>query len=206
MVLQDSLVRRAKTEVKLDLDLLLLTIFSCLVACYGIKLDNIFVIIGSMLVSPLFDPIVAMVVFAKRRMKTEFFLALKSFSIAMIAAISACLLFWSVVVSLGGDIAYSTTIRSVTVDSFFLAVILGVVGSFIWIWPKSSNSAAGVAIAVSLVPPIALLALAIVTSPSLILYYSTILFYNIAGIFIGSYLVMILNDKNLHVLENILEK
>jgi uncharacterized membrane protein len=47
------LKERALKEVRTDQDLLFLTVLSTLLAAFGVKIGNEYIIIGSMLISPL---------------------------------------------------------------------------------------------------------------------------------------------------------
>ncbi|KUK75904.1 MAG: hypothetical protein XD93_1206 [candidate division WS6 bacterium 34_10] len=151
----DELKDRALKELRTDQDLILLTIFSTLLAAFGVKIANEYVITGSMLISPLFNPILSILVPIFADDKKSFWTSLKSLLTVLLLSFSVGILFWLAIYIIGGYEVISTGIFKISVDNFLVAMILGMVGMLLWIWPKVYNTGAGVAIAISLVPPIA---------------------------------------------------
>jgi uncharacterized hydrophobic protein (TIGR00271 family) len=151
----EELKSRALKELRTDQDLILLTIFSTLLAAFGVKMANEYIIIGSMLISPLFNPILSILVPIFVRDKKSFWKSLKSLMIVLSLSFSVAISFWLIVYIIGGYEVVPTEIFKISIDNFVVAIILGMVGMLLWIWPKVYNTGAGVAIAISLVPPIA---------------------------------------------------
>ena len=66
-----DLSKRALDEIKPDEDLIILTIISVLIAGFAIYLNNIPLLIGSMLIGPFFDPILSIVVLGADKKKEK---------------------------------------------------------------------------------------------------------------------------------------
>lgn len=187
----DELKDRALKELRTDQDLILLTIFSTLLAAFGVKIANEYVIIGSMLISPLFNPILSILVPIFAQDKKSFWKSLKSLMIVLFLSFSVAILFWLVIYMIGGYEVVSTEIFKISVDNFLVAMILGIVGMLLWIWPKVYNTGAGVAIAISLVPPIAYSTMYLVYNYyDLSLNYFLAFLVNLFGTLIGGAVVL----------------
>lgn len=146
---------RARNEIKLDQDLILLTIFSTILAVYGIKLNNTPILISSMLVSPLFDPIISSVVFILTQNIKGFFRSIRSLLLIFVISLITSLVLWFILqkFNLLDNFVYEMSVIPIC-DQIIIALVTGVVGSLLWVWPKTSNTSAGVAIAIALVPPL----------------------------------------------------
>ena len=187
----DGLKDRASKELRTDQDLLLLTIFSTLLAAFGVKMANEYVIIGSMLISPLFNPILSILVPVFTKDKESFWMGLKSLMIVLFLSLSVAILFWLLVYLVGGYEIVSTEIFKISIDNFLIAIILGMVGMLLWIWPKVYNTGAGVAIAISLVPPIAYSTMYLIYGfYDLSLNYFLAFLVNLVGTLIGGSVVL----------------
>lgn len=149
------LKERALKEVRTDQDLIFLTILSTLLAAFGVKIGNEYVIIGSMIISPLFDPILSILVPIFAEDGKSFWKSFKSLLIVLLLSFAIGIVFWAITLFIGQHQLIPSEIFTISLDSFFIASILGIVGMLLWIWPRSYNTGAGVAIAISLVPPIA---------------------------------------------------
>ena len=188
-----DLSKRAVEEIKPDTDLIVLTIISILIAGFAIYMDNIPLLIGSMLIGPFFDPILSIVVLGSVKDKEK--------DKKVLSAVMSLLLL--IVISLFAGVVQYLIINYFTdfvplelipvgfVESFIVAILLGAVGMFLWVWPKTSNTSAGVSIAISLVPPLVNISIGLVYCDVVgISYYSSIFLINTLGIIIGSFLVL----------------
>jgi uncharacterized hydrophobic protein (TIGR00271 family) len=185
------LKERALKEVRTDQDLIFLTVLSTLLAAFGVKIGNEYVIIGSMLISPLFDPILSILVPIFAEDGKSFWKSLKSLLIVLVLSFSVGLLFWAIVYFSGQYELVSSELFTISMDNFLIAMILGVVGMLLWIWPRTYNTGAGVAIAISLVPPIAYSTLYLVYGLyDLSLNYFLAFGVNLIGTLIGGAVVL----------------
>ena len=182
------LERRAKEESKLDRDLITLTIIASLLAVFGIKTDNVYVTLGAMLVSPLFDPIISITVYYYTQNSKGLKQSLKSLFYVVSLAFITSGLAWEILFQLKDLHIYVYTSPSINIfDSLFIAILIGIVGSLMWIWPKTSNTTAGIAAAISLIPPITMSSGGIVLGDLRnSLQYFILFFINISGIFLGA--------------------
>lgn len=140
-------------------DFFLLTILSVLMAVFGLLLNSVAVIIGSMLIAPLLSPILGVslgVVMADGRLifRSLWTLA-KAIAWSIPSAAIATLLFAS---QAGLDRSFNSEILARTEPSILyigVAVVAGLAASFAMIKPHLNASLPGVAISVALIPPLA---------------------------------------------------
>ena len=194
------LERRAKEESKLDRDLITLTIIASLLAVFGIKTNNVYVTLGAMLVSPLFDPIISITVYYYTQNSKGLKQSLRSLLYVVSLAFIISGLAWEILFQLNDLQIYVYTSPSINIfDSLFIAILIGIVGSLMWIWPKTSNTTAGIAAAISLIPPITMSSGGIVLRDlGNSLQYFILFLINISGIFLGAtgvFLVYFNQDK-----------
>jgi uncharacterized hydrophobic protein (TIGR00271 family) len=186
------LEKKAKQKIKLDQDLILLSIISSLIAVFGVKLNNIYILIGSMLISPLFNPVISSAVFLVSKNYKAWLKSLKSLLISLTISILSSLIFWFLLKFSNQLETFDYLLPNITLlDTFGVAVLMGVVGTLLWIWPKIPNTSAGVSISISLVPPIASLAAGLVFNQyDIAIKHSLVLLLNLLGILIGSILTL----------------
>lgn len=186
-----DLSKRAVEEIKPDEDLIILTIISILIAGFAIYMNNIPLLIGSMLIGPFFDPILSIVVLGIEDKKEERVLhAVVSLLLMIVIGVFVGVIQFLI-------IRYFTNFVPLEViplgfiESFIVAILLGAVGMFLWVWPKASNTSAGVSIAIFLVPPLVSISIGIVYCDLVsIAYYSSMFLINCLGILIGAFLVL----------------
>lgn len=187
----DFLLEKANTETKLDQDLLVLTAMSSLLAVYGVKTGNVYVLIGSMLVSPLFDPLVSIIVFYIAKEREKYVRAIKSLLTAITLAITVSFLAWVFLDQLDQLENFVYVAPSFDLlDAFVISTLSGIVGALLWIWPKTSNTSAGVAISIALIPPL----VSFTAGPVALNYVYSIEYFilfsiNLLGIFLGAAII-----------------
>lgn len=186
-----DLTKRAIEEIKPDEDLIILTIISILIAGFAIYMDNIPLLIGSMLIGPFFDPILSIVVLGSSK-KGEKNIWKAVVTLLLLIVIS---LFVGVVqfliIRYFSDFDVLDIIPLGFIESFIVATLLGAVGMFLWVWPKSSNTTAGVAVAIFLVPPLVNVSIGLVyCNLESILYYGSMFLINTLGILVGAFVVL----------------
>lgn len=185
------LKERALKEVRTDQDLIFLTVLSTLLAAFGVKIGNEYVIIGSMIISPLFDPILSILVPIFAEDGKSFWKSFKSLLIVLVLSFGVGFFFWVLVYLAGQYQLVPSELFTISIDNFFIAIILGIVGMLLWIWPRTYNTGAGVAVAISLVPPIAYSTLYLVYGLyDLSLNYFLAFGVNLIGTLIGGAVVL----------------
>jgi len=178
--------KKAVYETKADQDLILLTILSSALASYGIKMGNVYVLIGSMLISPIFQPIISTIILAFLEVK-PFLKALKSLIITFIVAFAVSIFIWMTVLGIEQvSVAHNLPDILINWDTFTVAFLIGITGMLLWIWPHVENTSVGIAIGISLVPPIAYTSYGIVSFDwSYALSSFKLFMINLVGIILG---------------------
>lgn len=186
-----DLSKRALEEVKPDTDLIILTIISVLIAGFAIYLDNVPLLIGSMLIGPFFDPILSIVVLGADK-KNEKKILDAVLSLVLITVIGIAVgVFQFLFIRFFTDFTVLEVVPLGFVESFIVALLLGGVGMFLWVWPKTSNTSAGVSIAIFLVPPLVNVSIGLVYCDAVTVLYNLSMFLiNCLGIIIGSFIVL----------------
>jgi uncharacterized hydrophobic protein (TIGR00271 family) len=186
------LEEKAKDNFKIEQDFILLNIISAIVAVFGLKINSPYILIGSMLISPFFDPIISSMVFFVSNNFRDFLQSLKTLLILLLSAVFSSLALWFLLNVAGQLENFNYLLPNISFfDTFIVALLMGVVGTLLWIWPESANAGVGISIAISLVPPIANFTAGIVMNQySLALQHLSILALNLLGIFLGAFIIL----------------
>ncbi len=143
-------------------DFFFMIILSILTATFGLLLDNVVVIIGSMLIAPILYPFLSLslgiTMSDPKLLSRSFYTIVKSVVLGVIAAAITTLLFSSSFPSTTSEIASRIQPSLVYV---LIAIIAGFAGSFALVKPKLSETLPGIAISVALIPPIAVIGIGI---------------------------------------------
>lgn len=183
--------QKVSEEVRIDIVYVILLTLSCVIATTGILANNSAVVIGSMLISPMMWPILGMVFFStigKWHFVSRPFLT------------TLCSSIWVVVVSglLGLLLGFNPEFLNAEVSSritptsldLFVALATGFLAALVISWKKISDVAAGVALSISLLPPLCVVGLGLakwdmtIISGSLLLFGTNILSIICSGLFI----------------------
>ena len=149
-----ALFTNLREESKLNSTFMTLLILATIIATFGLYINSASVIIGAMLLAPLMQPIIGISMGLLRQDITLFFDGAKSIFIGVIAVIfSAVLISW--LLPLEQLTSEMNGRLSPTILDLFVAIISGVAGAYAKSNEKIVGSLAGVAIAVALVPPLA---------------------------------------------------
>ena len=148
----------ARDEARLSANYLLLTLASCVIATLGLLENSVAVIIGAMIVAPLMGPIQA---FAFAALDGDAPLIRRSLRTALvgaaIAVVTSALLGF-----VAGTPAYGSEVLARTrpnVLDLVIAIAAGAVAGLARVRPAVSNTIAGTAIAVALMPPLCVVGL-----------------------------------------------
>lgn len=148
--------RRVRRSARPDVDYFIMIGLSAIIASYGLLQDSSAVIIGGMLVAPLFTPILAISLAIVRGDIQLLRLAIESTlkGIALAIGVAILITVLSPLVSVGSEIS-----ARVTPNLFDLAVALasGAAGAYAIARKDVAASLPGVAIAAALVPPLSVL-------------------------------------------------
>lgn len=138
-------------------DFFLMLTLSISMAAFGILLDSVVILIGSMLIAPLLYPLVSLalgiIVADENLIGRSLYTFLKSIGFALMAGVVIGLLFWG-----DSNVTLPSSITSGTSSSLMYAVVAAIAGfaaAFAVTKPHLNNTLPGVAISVALVPPLA---------------------------------------------------
>lgn len=166
-------------------DFFLMVILSVLMATFGLLIGNTAVVIGSMLIAPILYPILSLslgiVIADFKLISRSFYTLLKSMTFGIAAAALVALFF---------SPGYEITLTEPSLIYVMIAIIAGLAASFALIKPQLSETLPGVAISVTLIPPLASTGIGIAKFDWNIISDSFILFLvNAIGIVFASMIV-----------------
>jgi uncharacterized hydrophobic protein (TIGR00271 family) len=166
-----------------------LLVFSSLIIGCGILLDNMAILIGGMLVAPVLTPALTMALGISigdtKLIGKEFGLLVRSFAVVAMAAAIMTLIF-------GGPEEFFIAENSLRAASlyFVVAVASGMGATFALARKEVSEALPGIAIAVSLVPPVSIAGASLMTASFAVTrFYFLVFSLNLLGIVAGSLVV-----------------
>lgn len=174
-----------------DRDFYLLLISAALLSIGGIFLDSVPVLIASMIVAPLAMPILSLGLGIASRNWQQIY---RSFSILIVSFILAFGLSM-VITKILGDIRVDNIFISFTPNRYLatmVAIVAGCIAAYGLVRPKVNSAITGVAIAVSLMPPLVATGIEYISNRPELALDALILFgLNVAGILVGSIITFI---------------
>lgn len=137
-------------------DFFFMVVLSILTATFGLLLNNSAIIIGSMLIAPILYPVLSLslgiTMSDTNLISRSFWTLTKSYALSITAANLTALLFSSQLAQVTEEILVRAR---PSLASLAVAVIVGFAGSFALVKPQLSEILPGIAISVSLIPPMA---------------------------------------------------
>lgn len=170
-----------------------LLIIATFIVTVGLIKNNLILIIGGMLVAPLLSPILAL---SLSILILDLKVFWRSLLIFIFSAITSLVV--STLLALFSDfnlaeLDFLKNIREVGIFSFLVPVLAGAAASFTWAKKNLSGALPGVAVTVTLLPPLAAMGLAISESNYDILMSSLGIYsLNVLGIISGSLLIFLI--------------
>lgn len=169
-------------------DFFLMIILSILTAAFGLLLNNVAIIIGSMLIAPILYSVLSLslgiIMSDIKLISRSFYTILKSVAFGAIAAALVTLLFSSQFTEITPEI---TSRIQPTLPYVVIAIIAGLAGSFALVKPQLSETLPGIAISVALIPPIAVVGIGLARFNWTIISGSLLLFLvNTIGVVFAS--------------------
>ncbi|MFQ5540731.1 MAG: DUF389 domain-containing protein [Candidatus Paceibacteria bacterium] len=178
-----------------DFDFFFLVILSVLMATFGLLENSAAVVIGSMLIAPVLFPVLSLsasVVMSDYKLITRAGTTLAKAFILGIASAFLATLFMG-----GGDVATVEVLARTepTLLSIAVAVIAGFAVAYTLVKPKLSATLPGIAVAVALIPPLAVIGIGLaVFNWEVVAGASVFLVANVAGVVFASMLIFSLMD------------
>jgi uncharacterized hydrophobic protein (TIGR00271 family) len=181
-------VRKLMEASTPDFDFFYLVGLAVLMATLGLLLDNVAIVIGSMLIAPLLYPILGLALgitmsnysVSKRSLIT----LIKSFAIGLLLSFIATLLFAPGDVTLSSEVMARTDVGLL---HFLIAVVAGAAVAFTLGRPEWSETLPGIAISVAIIPPLSVVGIGLAALNMDIIAGSVVmLLVNIFGIVFAS--------------------
>lgn len=175
-------------------DYYIFLVFSSIIISAGLLLANSAILIGGMLITPLLTPLLSVglgiTIGNFRLIEKSTLMILKSIAIIFSISLIASLIF-SVPQN---QEFFNSALFNNRIEAAFLYFLVafasGIGATFAWIRKKTDNTLPGISIAVSLVPPISLVAIWLGSSQFELMRFSLMVFlFNIIGIVGGSMLL-----------------
>lgn len=149
-----SLFTNLREESRVSKNFIVLLVLATMIATFGLFINSSSVIIGAMILAPLMQPIVSLSMGVLRQDESLQLAGSKTIVIGVLSV-----LFTAMLIALFTPIAYLSSEMSgrlsPTILDLFVAMASGVAAAYVKTDEKILGSLAGVAIAVALVPPIA---------------------------------------------------
>jgi len=186
---QKKTIETLTEESRADMDFYLFLGASSIITALGLMLDSSIVVIGGMLVAPLLFPILSLGMGVVTSSKDAI---IRSIDILWKSIIIVFLFSFVLAFLLNGSGVTETMYRAsqATLSHFLIAFVSGIVASFAWVKRNINASLPGIAVSVSLIPPLATFGIGIsmfekgITSGSLLLFM-----INLLGIVLASVIV-----------------
>jgi len=160
---KEEAIKRLITDSTPDTDFFFMAVLSVLMATFGLLIDNVPVLIASMLIAPLLSPVLGIalgIVMADSKLILRSAYAIgKSFVIAIFLSSVITLFFLNFVKD--GLPGYGQGFDEAYIIYFAIAVVAGIAASFASVAPQLRGALPAAAIAVTLIPPIAAIGIGI---------------------------------------------
>jgi len=166
----------------------LLMLSAFIISC-GLLLNNASIVIGGMLVTPVLTPILVvalgLVVGELKAIQNVMLLMVQSFTIIFLVSFIMALLF-----GLPENLAILENTFRAAVLYFIVAFTSGIAATLAWTRREIAEVLPGIAIAVSLVPPLSFVGIWMsILNLDAARFYFSIFFFNVLGIILGSFVV-----------------
>lgn len=188
----NQLIRILYAESQLNVPYVILIISSCVIATFGLLANSAAVIIGAMVIAPLMLPIRGL---AMAALIGDFKMFREAATALIVGTLMAIGISWILGMIVGLE-AYGSEILARSQPNLLdlgIAVAAGAVSAYAMAEPRVSNTLAGTAIAVALMPPVCTIGLGIAQWNSSLSGGATLLYLtNLLGITLACMLVFVL--------------
>jgi len=190
---QKRAVKKLIDESRADSDFYLLLSVSSFITTIGLLMDNSIVIVGAMLVAPILYPILALGL----GVVTDSFDAIWRAIVILIKTLLTGVVISFVTALLINTPALTEQLNLLTNPDlllyFFISFAAGIVASYTWISEDTAMTLPGVAISVSLVPPLSAIGVSLALLSTELLIGSMLLFLaNLFGVVLSSVIIFTL--------------
>lgn len=194
---RDHLCETIINTSSLKVGFYLLLILSTFIVAVGLLKNNIILTIGGMLVAPLLSPILSISLSVAIFNLKVFWRSIKIFVISGAVSLLLAYLIGLVANFSIYDIELISLMGRGDLMAFLIPVAAGAAASFTWAKKDLNNSLPGVAITVTLLPPLTAMGLAL-SAQNLLIFRELmgIYFLNVLGVVLGSFIVFVLMGFN----------
>ena len=185
-------------------DFFLMVVLSIAMAVFGIYLHSVVILIGSMLIAPVLYPVLTvalgLVISDSSLVKRSLYTLGKSVAYALVISILISIFFPVEAVSSSGIISSISIVMYMGV-----AIVSGIAASFAMAKPQLNEAFPGVAVSVSLVPPLASIGIGVAKLNMAVIQTGALIFIvNVLGIIFSSMVVFSL--LNLYTKKEVAEE
>ena len=167
----------------------LLLLLATLIVTPGLLIDNVAVIIGGMILAPLLIPLLSISLSLVSGSTAGFVRSMKILIVSIAVTIGTSALLTLILAEAGLVVNWIPETINTGVY-IFIAFCSGVAASFAWVKENLSSSVAGVAVAVSLLPPLCAVGIGLALWQPMLMKNSSVLFLaNLVGICMAGFLV-----------------
>lgn len=167
----------------------LLLLLATLIVTPGLLIDNVAVIIGGMILAPLLIPLLSISLSLVSGSLKGFARSLRILAVSIVLTIATSALLTTILAEAGLVVNWIPE-RINTGVYIFIAFCSGVAAAFAWVKENLSSSVAGVAVAVSLLPPLCAVGIGLALWQPMLMNNSAVLFCaNLVGICMAGFLV-----------------
>lgn len=191
----EKLTASTKPHMRLDIGKIALTSVAGIIALTGLFMNNVAIIIGAMLLSPLLGPIYAFAINTAVGRARDAFKSIGNLSILLLVVI---LLSYLATLSISPFVELSLTPEILMrMNASFIYILMALLLGFASILARSkgiSESIAGVAIAAALLPPAVVTGISFSLYPPQVINSLTLTLENVLGLMVGSLSATLLLD------------
>lgn len=196
---QKRATKKLIDESRADADFYLLLSCAALITALGLLMDNVIVIVGAMLVAPILFPILALGLGVVTDSRDAIWRALKILvkTVVVGVGIAAVTSFIFGISTLVEHEQLTLLTNPDLLSYFFISFAAGLVASYAWVSEETAMTLPGVAISVSLVPPLAAIGVSLALLSDALLIGSMLLFLiNLLGVVLASVVIFSLFHFN----------
>lgn len=176
------------------IDFYFLIVLSSSIVSLGLLIDNVILVIGGMLVTPLLSPILAIslgIVISDHKVLAR---SVKVFLLAILSSLVVAIITGFFLPKNLNEIEL-IQIMQPSLLGLLVAIIAGLAASYTWVKPELNVNLAGIAVTVTLLPPLVAVGLTIASGEWLILRDALNTFIlNVFGIIVASLVIFSLMD------------
>jgi len=187
---RDELCKTIIDSSSLKAGFYLLIVLSTFIVTIGLLKNNIILTIGGMLVAPLLSPILSISLSLTIFNLKVFFRSIRIFIVSALVSLIVSYILGLIANFSLDQISLIEIMKAVDYTAFLIPIAAGAAGSFTWVKKDLNSSLPGVAITVTLLPPLTVMGLAL-SVQNFIIFQEALHVYllNVLGIVIGSWII-----------------